>query len=109
MKINYLEILLIPLIPWAFRFALYWIAFKVRSIRIRILSCLIIAGVSYFFAIIPLPLPQEMDFVFAVGLAAFLVTRYTEADLFPDGLMIPFIVELISFLFLSYVITPLLS
>ncbi|MBM4162566.1 MAG: hypothetical protein FJ217_15875 [Ignavibacteria bacterium] len=109
MRINYVESILVPLIPWALRFPLYWIAFKVRSIHIRVLSCLIIAGVSYFFDIIPLRLPEEMHFVVSVALAAFLITRYTEAELFPDALMIPFIVELISLLFLSYVITPLLN
>jgi len=109
MKTDYVQIGVLAFTPLVLRFALYYAAFRVRSISIKVLTCAIIAGSTYLLAIIPIPLPREVTFVAAVGFAMFLITRYTEADLFPDALLIPLVVELISTFLINDVIAPVLQ
>jgi hypothetical protein len=109
MKTDYLRIVVLGFLPLLVRFFLYWIAFRIRSIRINLVSCAIIAGAPYFLLIIPLSLPRPLSFLLVVGLAAFLITRYTEAELFPDTIFIPFVAELLSLLLLDYVLAPMFA
>lgn len=108
MKTDYVWILALAILPFLLRFVLYWLAFRIRSIRIKLLSCLVIAGSAYFLVILPLPLPREISFVLTVGLVIFLITRYTEADLFPDALLIALSIELVSILVLDFLTIPLI-
>lgn len=73
------------------------------------MGCIVIAGAPYFLLIMPLSLPRALSFLLVVGLAAFLTTRYTEAELFPDAILIPFVVELLSLLLLDHVLTPIFT
>jgi hypothetical protein len=109
MKTNYLQIAVVAFTPLALRFVLYYGAFRIRSISIKVLSCAIIAGGAYLLAMIPIPLPREIHFFAVVAIAIFLTTRYTEAELFPDALLIPFVVELTSLLLLDHVIAPIFA
>ncbi len=109
MKTNYLQIAVVAFTPLALRFVLYYGAFRIRSISIKVLSCIIIAGGAYLLAMIPIPLPREIHFFAVVAIAIFLTTRYTEAELFPDGLLIPFVVELTSLLLLDHVMAPIFA
>jgi hypothetical protein len=109
MKTNYIQIVVVAFAPLALRFVLYYAAFRIRSISIRVSSCAIIAGGAYLLAMIPIPLPREIHFFAVVAIAIFLTTRYTEAELFPDALLIPFVVEFASLLLLDHVIAPIFA
>lgn len=108
MKIDYTTILVLAFLPLLVRTLLYFIALKVRSIHITLLNCIVLAGAPYLIGFIPLPLPMVLKAVAAVFLAMFLLTRYTEAELFPDATVIPIVVELASRLVLDVILIPLL-
>jgi hypothetical protein len=98
-KIDYWSILLRAFLPLVLRTLLYLIAFRVRRIHIKLLSCIVIAGSAFLVAVVPIPLPNILRSAFSLGFAMFLITRYTEAELFPDVIAIPLIVEVAAFLF----------
>jgi hypothetical protein len=95
-KIDYWSILLQAFLPLVIRTFLYLIAFRVRRIHIKLLSCIVIAGAAYLVGVIPIPLPDILRIAISIGLAMFLITRYTEAELFPDVIVIPLIVEVLA-------------
>jgi hypothetical protein len=107
MKINLLKIVVLAFAPLALRTVLYLTAFKVRSIEITLLNCIIIAGAGYLVSIVPLPLPFGLYRVLSIGAAMFLITQYTKAELFPDVILIPLVVELSSAFLTDYVLIPL--
>jgi hypothetical protein len=107
MKYNPLHIVLLAFAPLAFRTALYWLACKIRSVHITVLRCIILAGSGVLLAVIPIPLPGVLAKVLAIGVAMFLMTRYTEAELYPDVVLIPIAVEILSSLISEFLIAPL--
>ncbi len=107
MKQNLLQIVVLAFLPLILRTILYLIAFKIRSIHIKLLNCIIIAGVGTLVGAVPL-LPYYVGRALALGLAMFLMTRYTEADLYPDVIFIPLIIELLSAFLTDEVIAPAL-
>ena len=96
MKYDPLRIVLLAFLPLLMRSGLYFLACKVRSIQISLMSCIVIAGSGVLLTIIPIPLPYVFSRLLAIGLAMFLMTRYTEAELFPDVVLIPLVVEVLS-------------
>ena len=108
MKINMLQIVVLAFAPLTLRTVLYLIAFKVRSIEIKFLSCIIIAGAGYLVSVVPLPLPFGLYRVLSIGAAMFLITRYTKAEIFPDVILIPLVVELSAAFLTDYVLIPLI-
>ncbi len=108
MKIDYVEILLLAVLPFIVRIVLYSAIFRLRAIHIKLINCLILAGAGYFTGVVPIPLPYLMRFALTIGLSMFLITRYTEAEIFPDVLLIPIGVELASQLSIDHVLLPLL-
>ena len=106
MKYNYLQIVLLAFAPLVLRTALYVLACKIRSIHITLLSCIVIAGSGVFLSIIPIPLPAFLWKALAIGLAMFLMARYTEAELYPDVVFIPLIVEILSSLLTEFLLVP---
>ena len=106
MKYNYLQIVLLAFAPLVVRTALYVLACKIRSIHITLLSCIVIAGSGVFLSVIPIPLPGFLSKALAIGLAMFLMTRYTEAELYPDVVFIPLIVEILSSLLTEFLLVP---
>ena len=96
MKIDLWSILLRAFLPLVLQTTLYFLAFKVRRIHISFLNCVTVGGASYLVGAVPIPLPELLRSVFAVGVAMFLITRYTEAELFPDVICIPIVVHLVS-------------
>jgi len=107
MKYNPLQILLLAFAPLALRTLLYILACKIRSVHISVLSCIILAGSGVFLSIIPIHLPVSLSKVMAIGLAMFLMTRYTEAELYPDIVFIPLTVEVVSSLLTEFLLVPL--
>ena len=105
MKINMLQIVVLAFAPLTLRTVLYLIAFKVRSIEIKFIDCIIIAGAGYLVSIVPLPFGLYR--ALSIGAAMFLITRYTKAEVFPDVILIPLVVELSSAFLTDYVLIPL--
>lgn len=107
-KVDGTTIVVLAFLPLLVRTLLYLAAFKLRSIRITLLNCIVVAGAPYLVGFIPLPLPMILRVAAGIALAMFLLTRYTEAELFPDVIVIPITVELMSALLLELILIPLL-
>ena len=86
---------LLPLIFWLFKSITYWIVFRIRTIQVTALSCLIIGGAPYLLMFIPISLPAFLSVPIAVGIAVYLTMRYTGVQLIPNGLFIPLGVEIL--------------
>ena len=85
----------LPLIFWLFKSITYWIVFRIRTIQITALSCLIIGGAPYLLMFIPISLPAFLSVPIAVGIAVYLTMRYTGVQFIPNGLFIPLGVEVL--------------
>lgn len=113
MRLPLLQIVVLAFVPLALRIILYLVAFKVRSIHIKLLNCIVIAGAGYLVGFLVgalrLPLPLFIQSALSIGLAMFLITRYTEADVFPDVIFIPLAVELVSSYVTEQVLVPMLQ
>ena len=107
MKSNPLQIILLAFAPLLLRTLLYLLACKIRSIHITLMSCVILAGSGVLLSIIPVPLPMAFSKALGVGLAMYLMTRYTEAELYPDVVLIPLSVEILSSVLTEFVVVPL--
>ena len=83
-------------LPLPLRYLLYLAAFKFRSIHCSQTGIWVIAGSPFLVQLIPVPIPETLFFALTVGIAIYLMTRYTEADVFPDVLVITVVLELIS-------------
>jgi hypothetical protein len=108
MKIDYVSIVVLAFLPLVLRTLLYLIALRIRSIRITFLRCVVVAGAPTLVGIFGAFIPQIVAFGMSILLACYLLTRYTEAEVYPDGLFIPLAVEVVLALCLAYVIVPLL-
>jgi hypothetical protein len=82
---------IVPVV-WLLKTFVYWGIFRIRTIPVTVLSCLIIAGAPLLLGIIPLP--SFLSYPAAIALAVYLTMHYTGVDLIPDGLFIPLGVEL---------------
>ena len=107
MKFNYLQIIILAFAPLVLRTTLYLLACKIRSIRITLMSCVILGGSGLLVSIIPIPLPMALSKVMAIGIAMFLMTRYTEAELYPDVVLIPLAVEVVAGVLTEFLLAPL--
>jgi len=85
--------LLVPAI-WLLKSVAYVVIFRIRTIRITYLSCLLIAGAPILLGLVPIPLPGILVDAAAIGLAVYMTMHYTGVSFFPDGLLIPLGVEI---------------
>ena len=85
----------LPLIFWLFKSFTYWIIFRIQTIQVTTLSCLIIGGAPYLLMFIPISLPAFLSVPIALGIAVYLTMRYTGVQLIPNGLFIPLGVEVL--------------
>lgn len=69
--------------------------FRIRTIQVTALNCLIIGGAPYLLMFIPISLPPYLSVPIAVGIAVYLTMRYTGVQLIPNGLFIPLGVEVL--------------
>ncbi len=86
--------LLVPLV-WLLKSVAYVVLFRMRTIQVTYLSCLIIAGAPLLLGLVLIPLPGVFAFVVGIGLAVYLTMQYTGVSLIPDGLFIPLGVEVL--------------
>ena len=109
MKLRLFETVVLAFAPLVLRTMLYLLACRLRSIRITILTATLLAGAGTLLGFVPLPIPSLLQPALAIGLAMFLMSRYTEADLYPDIVFIPLTVELLAMVAVSEVLFPLLA
>ena len=107
MQLHISEILILAFLPLTLRTVLYLVACRVRSVHITLLNAIIVAGAASLIRFVPLPIPFLFYLPLVIGVAMFLLSRYTEAELFPDLFLIPIIVELSSMLLLEELLIPL--
>ncbi len=65
------------------------------------------AGASVLVELIPFPL--LLQFALTITIAGFFIVKNADADMFPDGVFIPFVVEVVAAFALSYVVLPLVE
>jgi hypothetical protein len=109
MKLHLVEIVVLAFLPLTLRTVLYLVACRVRSLHITLLNAIILAGAGYLVGFVPLPIPFFLRQPIAIGVAMFLFTRYTEAELFPDVIFIPLVIELFSAFLMESVLVPMLA
>jgi hypothetical protein len=109
MKLHLVEIVVLAFVPLTLRTVLYLIACRMRSLHITLLNAIILAGAGYFLAFIPIPIPFFLHQPIVIGVAMFLFARYTEAELVPDVIFVPLVIELSSALLMDKVLVPLLA
>jgi hypothetical protein len=108
MKTHVLEIVILAFLPLTLRTIFYLLACRLRSIHITLLNAIVLAGAGYVVGFLPLPIPYFLRQPIVIGVAMFLFARYTEAELFPDVVFIPLVIELSSALLMEEVLRPLL-
>lgn len=113
MKLHLVEIVVLAFLPLTLRTVLYLFACRLRSIHITLLNAMILGGAGYLvgfvLGILPLPIPGFLRQPIVIGAAMFLFSRYTEAELFPDVIFIPLVIELLSAFLMSEVLVPMLA
>ncbi len=108
-KLDYTSIVVLAFLPLFLRTLLYLAACRLRSIRITLLNCIVVAGAPSLVGFISLPIPDIVKRFAGYFLAMFLLTRYTEAELYPDIVLIPLGVEIVSGLLLDLLLIPVLT
>ena len=108
MKLHLLEIVVLAFVPLTLRTVLYLLACRLRSIHITLLDAIILAGVGYLVGFLPIPIPFILHQALVIGVAMFLLARNTEAELFPDVIFIPLVIELSSAFLMVEVLQPML-
>ena len=102
-------ILLATLGPYAVQVALFFVAFRIRSIAVTFKHCMVIAAVPQILLfVVRIPLPAIVTILIVLAATIWLITRYSEAELFPDAALIAVAVLLLSSLTIHYGIEPLL-
>ncbi len=78
---------------WLIKALCYWRVFRWRKIPATAINCLIIAGVPFLLAVVPIPLPFFLTIPIAIGLAVYLTMYLTSIPLIPEGPLIPLGIE----------------
>lgn len=99
--VHYLVAMLVPL---AVKTVLYVAVFRWRKHKVAPITCIILAGSPLLLAIIPFPLPAFVVGVAAVGIALYILSRYTKVPLMPEGVAIVCGVELVSWVVMTNVL-----
>ena len=108
MKLHLVEILVLAFVPLTLRTVFYLVACRLRSIRITLLNAITLAGAGYLVGFLPIPMPDLIRQSLVIGVAMFLFARFTEAELFPDVIFVPLVVELSSAFLMGEVLRPML-
>ena len=109
MNLHLTQVVVLAVVPLTLRTVLYLVACRLRSLHITLLNAIVLAGAAYLVGFIPIPIPYMLRQPLAIGVAMFLFARYTEAELFPDAIVIPLIVELLSVFLIEEIVVPMLA
>jgi hypothetical protein len=109
MKLHLVEIVVLAFVPLTLRTVLYLFACRVRSLHITLLNAIILAGAGSLVRLVPIPMPDVIHQALVIGVAMFLFARYTDAELFPDVIFLPLVIELFSTFLMDTVLVPMLA
>lgn len=93
-------------VPYLLRIILYIAAFKIRKISCSLINCFVIGGAFILAGLIPLP--QFLSLLVMIGVPLVLITKYTDAELYPDAIFISIGVEMGSIFAMDLLIAPLI-
>lgn len=96
-----------PLIIFVFKLFVYYGALKFRKLEARWITASMCAGSSILAGLVPFP--PLILFAVSIAVAAFFISKNTDADLYPDAVGIPLAVEVISAFALQFAVAPLLG
>ncbi|MEI7907269.1 MAG: hypothetical protein WCI84_07930 [Bacteroidota bacterium] len=100
--------LFIPLIDLVLKGILYYAALKFRKLEARLITCALCAGASMLAGYVSI-FPPMIHFALTIVVAGFFIVKNADADIYPDGIGIPFAVEVIDAFALSYIVMPLIE
>lgn len=100
-------LVLTPLISFLFKMLLYYTVMKMRNLETQWMTAAMCAGASVIVSLIPMP--GFITFAVVIAVSGFFLMKDAEAPMFPDGVGIPFAVEIFSAFSLGYAIVPLLQ
>lgn len=98
---------LTPLIVFVFKVLMYYAALKFRKLDARLMTAAMCAGSTVLVSLIPFP--ELIHFALTIAIAAFFIVKNADADLYPNGIGIPIVVEIVSAFALSYAVMPLME
>lgn len=98
---------LAPLIAFVVKIFLYFTALQLRKLEAKWMTAAMCSGASVLAGLIPLP--ELIQFLVVIAIAAFFIAKNTEADLFTDSIGIPTAVEISAAFLLGYVVMPLIE
>lgn len=97
----------IPLIDLVLKGILYYSALTFRKLEARFITCALCAGSSMLAGYIPFP--AFLHFTLTIVVAGFFIVKNSDAAIYPDGIGIPFAVEVVGAFILSYAVIPLIE
>ena len=98
----------IPLIDFVLKGVLYYAALKIRKLEAKFITCALCAGASMLAGYVPI-FPPMIHFALTIVVAGFIIIKNADANIYPDGVGIPFAVEVVDAFALSYVVLPLIE
>jgi hypothetical protein len=98
----------IPLIDLVLKGILYYAALKFRKLEARFITCALCAGASMLAGYVPI-FPPMIHFALTLVVAGFFIVKNADAAIYPDGVGIPFVVEVVGAFTLSYAVMPLIE
>lgn len=97
----------IPLIDLVLKGILYYAALKFRKLEARLITCALCAGASMLAGYISI-FPPIIHFALTIAVAGFFIVKNADADIYPDGVGIPLVVEVVDAFALSFLVMPLM-
>lgn len=90
---------------------LYIVVFRVQKHNVAIIKSFLLAGSSFLGVGLGLSLlhpPEFVQWLIGMGAAVFILAKFTEVDILPEGVTIIFGVELTAAIILRFLIFPFL-
>jgi len=97
----------IPLIDFIFKIILYYFVLKLRKLESRLITCAMCAGASILTGLIPFP--ELLHLMLTIAIAGFFLVKNTDTEIYPNGIFIPLVVEVVDAFAMGYAVIPLIS
>ncbi|MCK9409843.1 MAG: hypothetical protein WCX28_11405 [Bacteriovoracaceae bacterium] len=97
----------LPLVAFLLKTFLYFTAMKLRNLNARWMTAAMCGGSTILASYIPLP--EFIHFFVSIALAGFFLAKDAEANIYPDGIAIPLVVEVISVYIIDLIVVPLMN
>jgi hypothetical protein len=97
----------ILLIDFIVKTILYYTALKLRKLDAKVLTCMLCGGASILTGLIPFP--EMLHLMLTIAIAGFFLVKNTDTEIYPNGIFIPLVVEVVDAFALSYAVMPLIE